>query len=163
MRRERHHPDSHPHRLCTGKKTCDVELELLAGLDHDDAATPDPEGTCRHSPILSQRSSILSRTAAAPPRLPVVHTPGEHRVSKNTIAGADLDKILDRMQNDASFREKLLGDPAAALAEHDVDVDPATIPAVRKLPPANAIAEQRDALKSKIDGRVGLAFFLLST
>jgi putative modified peptide len=88
---------------------------------------------------------------------------GEYRVSKNTVAGAQLDKILDRMQNDAAFREKLLGDPAGALAEHGVDVDPSTIPAVRTLPPASAIAQQRDALKSKVDGRVGLAFFLLST
>lgn len=93
----------------------------------------------------------------------VIQTQGEYRVSKNTVAGAQLDKILDRMQNDAAFREKLLGDPAAALAEHGVDVDPATIPAVRSLPPASAIAQQRDALKAKVDGRVGLAFFLLST
>jgi putative modified peptide len=92
----------------------------------------------------------------------VRHPQGEHRVSKNTVAGAQLDKILDRMQNDAAFREKLLGDPAGALAEHGVDVDPATIPAVRKLPSADSIAQQRDALKSKIDGRAGLALFLLS-
>lgn len=83
-------------------------------------------------------------------------------MSKNTVAGVELDKILDRMQNDAAFREKLLGDPAGALAEHGVDVDPATIPAVRKLPSADSIAQQRDALKSKIDGRAGLALFLLS-
>ena len=84
-------------------------------------------------------------------------------MSKNTVGGAQLDKILDRMQNDAAFREKLLGNPAAALAEHGVDVDPSTIPAVRTLPSADSIAAQRDALKSKVDGRVGLAFFLLST
>ncbi|HEX5124486.1 MAG TPA: NHLP-related RiPP peptide [Rhodanobacteraceae bacterium] len=83
-------------------------------------------------------------------------------MSKNTVAGAQLDKILDRMQNDAAFREKLLGDPAGALAEHGVDVDPSTIPAVRKLPSADSIAQQRDALKSKVDGRAGLALFLLS-
>jgi putative modified peptide len=83
-------------------------------------------------------------------------------VSKNTVGGAELDRILDRMQNDTAFREKLLGDPAAALAEHGVDIDPATIPAVRKLPPADAIAQQREALKSKVDGRAGLALFLLS-
>lgn len=84
-------------------------------------------------------------------------------MSKNTVGGAQLDKILDRMQNDAAFREKLLGNPAAALAEHGVDVDSSTIPAVRSLPSADSIAEQRDALKAKVDGRVGLAFFLLST
>jgi len=84
-------------------------------------------------------------------------------VAKNTVAGAQLDKILDRLQNDPAFREKLLGNPAAALAEHGVDVDPSTIPAVRSLPSADAVAGQRDALKAKVDGRVGLAFFLLST
>jgi putative modified peptide len=106
-------------------------------------------------------SRARRRPAPTPPS--VIQTQGEHRVSKNTVGGAQLDKILDRMQNDAAFREKLLGDPAGALAEHGVDVDPSTIPAVRSLPPADAIAQQRDALKSKVDGRVGLAFFLLST
>ena len=83
-------------------------------------------------------------------------------MTKNTVAGAELDKILDRLQNDAAFREKLLGDPAAALAEHGVEIDPATIPAVRTLPAAGAIAQQREALKAKVDGRAGLALFLLS-
>ena len=83
-------------------------------------------------------------------------------MAKNTVAGAQLDKILDRLQNDPAFREKLLGNPAAALAEHGVDVDPSTIPTVRTLPPAGAIAGQRDALKAKLDGRAGLALFLLS-
>src|SRR4029078_13649215 len=98
-----------------------------------------------------------------PRRCPSFHRQGEDRVTNTTVAGAELAKILDRMQNDAAFREKLLGNPAAALAEHGVDVDPATIPAVRTLPSAESIAAQRDALKSKVDGRVGLAFFLLST
>ena len=83
-------------------------------------------------------------------------------MAKNTVAGAQLDKILDRLQNDPAFREKLLGNPAAALAEHGVDVDPSTIPAVRTLPSADAVAGQRDALKAKLDGRAGLALFLLS-
>lgn len=83
-------------------------------------------------------------------------------MSKNTVAGAQLDKILDRLQNDPAFREKLLGNPAAALAEHGVDVDPSTIPVVRTLAPADTIAGQRDALKAKLDGRAGLALFLLS-
>ena len=81
----------------------------------------------------------------------VRHSKGEYRVSKNTVAGVELDKILDRMQNDAAFREKLLGDPAAALAEHGVDVDPATIPAVRTLPPANR--DRATARCAEVEGR----------
>lgn len=86
---------------------------------------------------------------------------GDYRVSKNTIGGSQLDRILDRLQNDSAFREKMLGDPAAALAEHGVDVDPSAIPAVRSLPSPSAISEQRDALKNKVDSKVGLAIFLL--
>jgi putative modified peptide len=103
-----------------------------------------------------------SRGGSGTRRAPEDHPKGEYRVSKNTVGGAELDKILDRMQNDAAFREKLLGNPAAALAEHGVDVDPSTIPAVRALPSADSIAAQRDALKAKVDGRAGLALFLLS-
>jgi putative modified peptide len=82
-------------------------------------------------------------------------------VSKNTVSGQQLDKILDRLQNDSAYREKMLGNPAAALAEHGVDVDPAALPAVRTLPSPDAIGQQRDALKAKMDGKVGLAIFLL--
>lgn len=82
-------------------------------------------------------------------------------MSKNTIGGADLDKLLDRLQNEPAFREKMLGDPASALAEHGVDVDTSTLPFVRKLASPDAIRQQRDAIKSKLDGRAGLAIFLL--
>jgi putative modified peptide len=82
-------------------------------------------------------------------------------VTKNTVSGQQLDKILDRLQNDPTYREKMLGNPAAALAEHGVDVDASALPAVRTLPSPQAIGQQRDALKSKMDGKVGLAIFLL--
>jgi putative modified peptide len=83
-------------------------------------------------------------------------------VDKHTVAGQQLDQILDRLENDSAFREKLLGDPASALAEHGVTLDPAAIPAVRQLPSPQAIGQQRDAIKAKCDGKVGLAMFLLS-
>jgi putative modified peptide len=83
-------------------------------------------------------------------------------VSQNTVSGQQLDQILDRLENDAAFREKLLGDPASALAEHGVTLDAAAIPAVRKLPSPSEIREQRAALKAKLDGKAGLAMFLLS-
>ncbi len=82
-------------------------------------------------------------------------------MSKNTVSGQQLDKILDRLQNDSAYREKMLGNPAAALAEHGVDVDASALPAVRSLPSPQALQQQRDSLKSKMDGKVGLAIFLL--
>jgi putative modified peptide len=83
-------------------------------------------------------------------------------MDKQTVGGQQLDAILDRLENDVGFREKLLGDPAAALAEHGVTLDPAAIPAVRQLPSQDAVRQQRDAIKAKCDGKVGLAMFLLS-
>lgn len=83
-------------------------------------------------------------------------------MNKHTVGGQQLDTILDLLQNDTAFREKLLGDPVAALAAHGVTLDPAQIPAVRHLPSPQAIGQQRDAIKAKCDGKVGLAMFLLS-
>lgn len=83
-------------------------------------------------------------------------------MSKATVSSEQLDKLMQRLATDAVFREHLLGDPVAALAEHGIEVDPATVPAVRRLPSMDAFASQRAAIKEKIDGKAGLALFLLT-
>jgi putative modified peptide len=83
-------------------------------------------------------------------------------MSKGTATPDQADKLLDRLSSDDQFREKFLGDPAAALAEHGVQVDPASVPAVRNLPTKEALQTQRAAIKAKVEGKVGLNWFLLS-
>jgi putative modified peptide len=82
-------------------------------------------------------------------------------MGKGIATSDQLDKLLDRLGSDDAFREKFLGDPAAALAEHGVEVDPASVPAVRNLPSKDALRSQRDAIKSKVDGKLGMGWFLL--
>jgi putative modified peptide len=82
-------------------------------------------------------------------------------MDKGIATSGQLDKLLDRLGSDDAFREKFLGDPAAALAEHGVEVDPAAVPAVRSLPSKESLQSQRDAIKSKVDGKVGMGWFLL--
>lgn len=72
-------------------------------------------------------------------------------------------KILDRLSNDNAFREHFLGDPAGALKQHGVEVDPDKVPAVRKLPSKDEVAKIRDKA-SGVDNpieKVGLFVFLL--
>ncbi|MEO7326146.1 MAG: NHLP-related RiPP peptide [Dokdonella sp.] len=73
-----------------------------------------------------------------------------------------LDQILERLGTDDQFRERMLGDPVAALAEHGVQVDPSTVPHVRTLPSKEALTNQRVALKSKVEGKAQLFLFLLN-
>lgn len=51
-----------------------------------------------------------------------------------------LHKVLDLLASSHEFREQMLGDPAAALKAHGIEVDPAQIPAVRRLPPMHEVA-----------------------
>lgn len=72
-------------------------------------------------------------------------------------------KILDRLSKDHDFREHFLGDPAGALKQHGVEVDPAKIPAVRRLPSKDEVAKIRDkasGVENPIEN-VGLFVFLL--
>lgn len=74
-----------------------------------------------------------------------------------------LDKVLDRLGSDDQFREKFLGDPVAALAEHGVQIDPADVPAVRSLPSKEALQAQRATIKQNAGGKLGFAWFLMSS
>jgi putative modified peptide len=79
-----------------------------------------------------------------------------------TVTSEQLSKILDQLSSDDQFREAMLGDPVSALARHGVKVDPSSVPTVRCLPSKDALRGQRDALKNKIEGKAGLALFLLT-
>lgn len=82
-------------------------------------------------------------------------------MSKAIPTSEQLDQLLGRLGSDDAFREKFIGDPVAALAEHGVQVDPADVPAVRSLPSKETFRDQAEALRAKADGRVGLMFFVL--
>jgi putative modified peptide len=83
-------------------------------------------------------------------------------MTKGAATSEQLDKLLDRLGSDPAFREKMLGDPVSALAEHGVEIDPSSVPAVRRLPSSQELATQRESIKSKVEGRVGLAVFLVT-
>ncbi len=69
--------------------------------------------------------------------------------------------LLDRLGSDDAFRERMLGDPVSAFAEHGIAVDPATVPAVRTLPSKDALAAQRSAIQSTMVGQPALAIFIV--
>jgi putative modified peptide len=67
--------------------------------------------------------------------------------------------MLDRLSNDDAFREKMLGDPVAGLAEYGFKADPKDIPDVRRLPSKKDLVAQRDKVKGPIEDHVCLIFF----
>ena len=82
-------------------------------------------------------------------------------MSKAIPTSEQLDQLLGRLGSDDAFREKFLGDPVGALAEHGVQVEQADVPAVRSLPSKATFRDQAEALRAKADGRAGLMFFVL--
>ncbi|SFU93015.1 NHLP-related RiPP peptide [Pseudoduganella namucuonensis] len=73
-----------------------------------------------------------------------------------------LDTLLDYLASDEAFRERMLGDPVGALGSIGITLDPAQVPAVRSLPSKESIAADRDAIKQKLGGTVGMLPFFLS-
>jgi putative modified peptide len=72
---------------------------------------------------------------------------------------AQLDSLLDRLSTDDAFREKMLGDPVAALAEHGIAVDPASVPTARQLPSKDALVRDRATIRSQVADTAKLDFF----
>jgi putative modified peptide len=75
------------------------------------------------------------------------------------VATTQLDPLLDRLSTDDTFREKMLGDPVAGLAEYGFRVDPKEIPAVRRLPSKKDLVGQRERIKGNVADHVCLIFF----
>lgn len=82
---------------------------------------------------------------------------------KGHVPADKVGEILDRLSKDQDFREHFIGDPAGALKEHGIEVDPAKVPDVRKLPSKDQIAVIRDQaanIPNPIE-KVGLYVFML--
>lgn len=79
---------------------------------------------------------------------------------KGNLAPAQLDALLDRLSHDDAFREKVLGDPAGALKEYGLEVDPAALPKARTLPSKADLKQSRSAVREKIGGKLGLIILL---
>jgi putative modified peptide len=76
------------------------------------------------------------------------------------VTSTQLDQLLDRLAKDDAFREKALGDPVAAFAEHGFRVDPSEVPTVRRLPSKQALATERERIKGAFSpDHVCLIFF----
>ena len=80
---------------------------------------------------------------------------------KGTPSNAAIDGILTRLGNDPAFREKMLGDPKAAFAEHGIEIDESKIPAARSLPSMEQFRANRDAYKQQMLEKLGFSPFFL--
>ncbi len=72
-----------------------------------------------------------------------------------------VDALLDKLSSDDQFREQFLGNPALVLHTMGVDVDPAQVPVIRRLPSKESLKANRDAIKTKVAGKAGLVWFLV--
>ena len=79
---------------------------------------------------------------------------------KGKLTPEQLDTLLDRLGHDDAFREKLLGDPNAALAEYGLELSPAALHKPRKLPSKDELKSARGATKDKLSGNLGLVILL---
>ena len=73
---------------------------------------------------------------------------------------AQLDALLERLSHDDAFREQVLGDPASALKEYGLQVDPAALHKARKLPSKEELKASRQAVNEKVNGNLGLIILL---
>ena len=80
---------------------------------------------------------------------------------KGTPSNEAAQTVLDRLATDQDFREQMLGDPVSALKPYGIEVDPQAVPAVRKLPSREALADVRGKLLADPMGNVGIFIFLL--
>lgn len=72
-----------------------------------------------------------------------------------------VDQLLDKLSTDDEFRENFLGNPALVFSTLGIQVDPAQVPAVRRLPSKDVLKANREAIKSKLVGQAGLIWFLV--
>jgi putative modified peptide len=74
----------------------------------------------------------------------------------------EMDLLLDKLASDDDFREALLKDPATALGSIGIKVDPSLIPVIRDLPSKETVANDRLAIKGKLDGTSGAIIFIVT-
>jgi putative modified peptide len=80
---------------------------------------------------------------------------------KGTPSNAVIEGILHRLGHDGAFRERMLGNPAAAFAEHGVEIDESKVPAHRALPSAEDMRRNHEAYRRKLGGELGFQIFYL--
>ena len=73
-----------------------------------------------------------------------------------------LSTMLDKLATDDGFRDRMLGDPVRALGGLGIKLDPAKVPAARRLPSKDAAAADHAALASKQVGEKLMVLFMLS-
>jgi putative modified peptide len=80
----------------------------------------------------------------------------------NTVFSPQIvNTLLDKLGSDDQFREQFLGNPALTLHLMGVDINPAQVPAVRRLPSKAAIQANRGALAKQLEGQAGAFIFLV--
>jgi putative modified peptide len=72
-----------------------------------------------------------------------------------------VEAILRRLGTDSAFREKMIGNPKAAFAEHGVEIDESAIPAKRALPSMEEFKRNHEAYKAKLSTECGFSPFYL--
>jgi putative modified peptide len=79
-----------------------------------------------------------------------------------TTLSSDIDLLLHKLENDDTFRARLLRDPVGALDSIGIDLDPEDIPASIRLPSKETIARDRMDILDKLDNAAGAIPFFLS-
>ncbi len=80
---------------------------------------------------------------------------------KGNATPQQIEAILDRLASDDAFREQMLGDPVTTLKGYGLEVDPAQVPAVRKLPSKQMLLSQKHAVREQVGDKLGLVIFML--
>ncbi len=70
-------------------------------------------------------------------------------------------KVLGQLSTDHDFREQMLGDPVGALKPHGIEVDPADVPATRKLPSMAEVAKIHQQFLADPQDKVCIAVFIV--
>ena len=73
-----------------------------------------------------------------------------------------LNTMLAKLATDDGFRDRMQNDPIRALGTLGIELDPAKVPAARRLPSKDAAAADHAALASKQIGENGMVLFMLS-
>jgi len=82
-------------------------------------------------------------------------------MAQGATSNEAIGRVLDQLSTDRDYREQMLGDPVSAFKAHGIDVDPADVPTVRKLPSMDEIAKIRDDFKADPMGRSCIAVFMV--
>jgi putative modified peptide len=80
---------------------------------------------------------------------------------KGSPSNAAIEGVLNRLSNDPAFRERMLGDPKAAFAEHGIEIDESKIPTTRSLPSMEEFKRNRAAYQDKLTDQLGYNIFFL--